>query len=135
MRYVQGVASLVAIAWRRPALAPQLALCFTSAMLVARLRPPGQRLDARQQEGRHALPVMPCSPASLQRLRVMAVDLLARHRRRFGHRRAQHDAAGQAQVPLGADEARLRGRRRRAEVGAEAAVARVEGGEVVLAAG
>ena len=45
-------------------LAPTSALCLTSAMLVARLRPPVSALMRASRKGVTALPVIPCALAS-----------------------------------------------------------------------
>jgi hypothetical protein len=61
---------------------------------------PGQFLDAASRKGVTFLPVTPCASASLQRLFGDAVDLFLWHANR--HRIADHDAAFQAELPLGA---------------------------------
>jgi hypothetical protein len=76
----------------------------------ARLRPAGQFLDARQQEGRDRLAGHALLPASRSAWAVMR-SISSRGIACFGrHRIADHHAALQAELPLGADEARLLGR-------------------------
>ncbi|PYE17649.1 HTH domain-containing protein [Paraburkholderia silvatlantica] len=63
-RYVAPV-SRAACANANASRAPTSALCFTSAMFVARLRPPVNALMRARRKGVTALPVMPCAAASV----------------------------------------------------------------------